>query len=372
MVNIFVDIEKNRIHGIFSFMVRRRVYIFIVLLALLSVPAHGLTPDEEVNIRVYSEYSSAVVNISTTIVAYDFFYNPVPERGTGSGAIIDERGYIVTNYHVVANARHLEVTLHDGTKYSAKLVGVAPQDDIALLKIETGGKPLKTIPFGDSSTLKVGQKVLVIGNPFGLERTLTVGIISSLGRKLRTEDGRLIRGVIQTDAAINPGNSGGPLLDTEGRMIGVSTAIFSPVGANIGIGFAIPVNRVKRVVEELMKKGYVARPWLGIKGQDVDEKIASLLGLPQAGVLVAEVIPNSPAYRAGLKGGTYYKRAGNLLFIAGGDLIVAINGKPVRRMDDLDEIMDELKVGQKITVTIIRKGRKIEKRLTLEEMPQTF
>ncbi len=350
----------------------RRLALYVVLLATsgLSAPAHGLTPDEEVNIRVYGEYSSAVVNISTTIVAYDFFYNPVPERGTGSGAIIDERGYIVTNYHVVANARYLEVTLHDGTKYSADLVGIAPQDDLALLKIDAQGRPLKTIPFGDSSTLMVGQKVLVIGNPFGLERTLTVGIISSLGRKLRTGDGRLIRGIIQTDAAINPGNSGGPLLDTEGMMIGVSTAIFSPVGANIGIGFAIPVNRVKRVVEELMEKGYVARPWLGIKGQDVDEKLAPLLGLPQAGVLIAEVFPNSPAHRAGLRGSTHYKRAGNLLFAAGGDLIVAIDGKPIKTTDDLDEVMDELKVGQKTTITIIRRGKKIEKRLTLEEMPQ--
>ncbi len=348
------------------------LYIVFFICVLFSIPAGGLTPDEEVNIRVYREYSSAVVNISTTIVAYDFFYNPVPEKGTGSGAIIDERGYIVTNYHVVANARYLEITLHDGTKYSAELVGVAPQDDLALLKIDTGGRPLKTIPFGDSSKLKVGQKVLVIGNPFGLERTLTVGIISSLGRKLRTEDGRIIRGVIQTDAAINPGNSGGPLLDTEGRMIGVSTAIFSPVGANIGIGFAIPVNRVKRVVEELMEKGYVARPWLGIKGQDVDERLAPLLGLPQPGVLIAEVFPNSPAHKAGLMGGTHYMRAGNLLFLAGGDLIVAINGRPIKTMDDLDEIMDELRVGQEITLTVIRRGRTVKKRLLLEEMPQRF
>ena len=351
-------------------MVRHSLYAVALVVCLMCTAALGLTPDEEVNIDIYSRYSPAVVNISTTIVAYDFFYNPVPERGTGSGAIVDSRGYIVTNYHVVAKARNLEVTLYDGTKHRAELVGVSAQDDIALLKIDTGGKRLKTIPFGDSSRLKVGQKVLVIGNPFGLERTLTVGIISSLGRKLRTEDGRILRGIIQTDAAINPGNSGGPLLDTEGNMIGVSTAIFSPVGANVGIGFAIPVNRVKRVVAELMQRGYVARPWLGIKGQDVNQRVAALLGLPQPGVLIAEVFPNSPAYRAGLKGGTHYRRAGNLMFLWGGDLIVAINGRPIRTMDDLDEIMDELKVGQKITLTIIRKGKRINKRLRLEEIPQ--
>jgi putative serine protease PepD len=333
-------------------------------------PAHALSPDEESNIKIYEEYAPAVVNIVTTTVTYDFFYNPVPSKGAGSGVIVDREGHILTNHHVVDGARRLDVTLYDGSRYEASVVGVDPDDDIAVIRIDAPPGKLRSVTMGDSTGLKVGQKVLAIGNPFGLEKTLTVGIVSSLGRTMRAENGRLIRGIIQTDAAINPGNSGGPLLNGEGRMIGLNTAIFSPVGGSVGIGFAIPVNTVKNVLPELISKGYVSRPWVGITGQSIDAEVAGILGFPSAGILVADIFKNSPAQKAGLRGSDRNLRAGNLVIAAGGDFITAINGSFITGMDELNSMMEKLAPGDTIRLTVVRGGRKISIKVRLEEMPR--
>lgn len=346
-------------------------YIIITMMILTISPQliSALTLDEEGNIKIYEEMSPGVVNITTTTISYDFFFNPIPESGTGSGSILDKKGHILTNYHVVENARKLEVTLFDGSKWEAKLIGADPSNDLAVIKINAPQEKLKPIPFGDSSNLKVGQKAIAIGNPFGLERTLTVGIISSIGRTLRAVNGRLMRGIIQTDAAVNPGNSGGPLLDSNGKMIGITTAIFSPVGANIGIGFAIPVNTAKKIVPQLINKGRVSRPWLGITGQDINVDMANLLKLPSAGILVAKVEKGSPADKAGIKGGKDYVMIGNLRIIIGGDMIVAINGKAIKNMDQVVEEIESMSIGQSIELTIIRDKKQKIVKVTLAEMP---
>lgn len=330
----------------------------------------ALSSDEEANIRVYEESGQSVVNIVSTTVSYDFFYNPVPSQGAGSGTIVDKRGYIVTNYHVIEDARGVDVTLFDGTKHKADVIGIDPGDDLAVLKIKAPQSKLRPVPMGDSQAIKVGQKVLAIGNPFGLEKTLTVGIISSLGRTMRASNGKLMGGIIQTDAAINPGNSGGPLLDSEGRMIGVNSAIFSPSGGNIGIGFAIPVNTVKRMLPQLIEKGYISRPWLGITGQSIDPADAQVLGLPAGGVLVADVFRGSPAEKSGLRGAKRNLRLGNLIIAYGGDLIVAVNGKPVKSMDDFNEHMDTFEVGAVISLKLYRDGVQMSLKVRLEEMPK--
>ncbi len=341
----------------------------IIALSVCSVNTYALSPDEEINIRVYRDLSPSVVNITTTTISYDFFFNPIPESGTGSGSIIDKRGHILTNYHVVENARKLEVTLFDGSKWEARIIGVDPSNDLAIIKINAPAEKLKPIPFGDSSTLRVGQKAIAIGNPFGLERTLTVGIVSSIGRTIRAVNGRLIRGIIQTDAAVNPGNSGGPLLDSNGNMVGITTAIFSPVGANIGIGFAIPVNTAKKIIPQLIERGRVSRPWIGITGQDINEELADLLRLPSAGILVARVEKGSPAERAGIRGGKDSVMIGNLRIIMGGDMIVAVNGKTLKNMDQIVEEIESREIGDTIELTIIRDKKKRTVKVKLEEMP---
>lgn len=345
--------------------------LFILATCVLFSPIEiqALSQEEEANIKVYERLGPGVVNIINTTVSYDFFFNPIPQSGTGSGSVIDKKGHILTNYHVVENARMLEVTLFDGSKWEARIVGVDPSNDLAVIKIDSPPDKLKPIPFGDSSNLRVGQKVLAIGNPFGLERTLTVGIISSLGRTMRADNGRLMRGIIQTDAAINPGNSGGPLLDSDGKMVGVNSAIFSPVGASVGIGFAVPVNTVKRVVQQLIEKGRVARPWLGIMGQDIGPEVARLLKMPSEGILIAEVVNGSPADKAGIKGGKRIVRIGNLQVITGGDMIVAIDGKAVKGMDELVEDIESRRVGESIDVTVLRGGKRRIVKVYLSEMP---
>lgn len=350
-------------------MLYRYIIIAMMILTISPQSIGALTLDEEVNIKIYQEMSSGVVNITTTTISYDFFFNPIPESGTGSGSVLDKKGHILTNYHVVENARKLEVTLFDGSKWEAKLIGADPNNDLAVIKIKAPEEKLKPIPLGDSSTLKVGQKAIAIGNPFGLERTLTVGIISSIGRTLRAVNGRLMRGIIQTDAAVNPGNSGGPLLDSSGKMIGITTAIFSPVGANIGIGFAIPVNTAKKIVPQLIDKGRVSRPWLGITGQDINADMANLLKLPSAGILVAKVEKGSPADKAGIRGGRDTLMIGNLRIIIGGDLIVAVNGRAIKNMDQVVEEIESMSIGQSVELSIIRDKKQRVVKVTLAEMP---
>jgi S1-C subfamily serine protease len=328
------------------------------------------TPDEEINIRVYRATSPAVVNITTTAVAYDFFLNPVPKEGTGSGAIIDPSGYILTNFHVIDGARRLEVTLADASKWPARPVGADPGNDLAVIKIEAPTEKLSVIPLGDSSKLIVGQKVLVIGNPFGFERTLTVGIVSSLGRSIRAENGRLIRGIIQTDAAINPGNSGGPLLNANGEVIGVSTAIFSPSGGSVGVGFAVPIN-AKRIIPELIKRGYVARPYLGITGHEVVPALAKALSLPVSeGIMVVEVTPGSPAQRAGIRGGDRAVQVGNMIVRLGGDIITEIDKVKVHTFEELSDFIDGKRAGDTVSLTFNRQGKVNVVEVRLRERPR--
>ncbi|MGH8067042.1 MAG: S1C family serine protease [Candidatus Entotheonellia bacterium] len=333
--------------------------------------AVAFTPDEEINIRVYSAASPAVVNITTTAVAYDFFLNPVPKEGTGSGAIIDRSGHILTNFHVIEGARRLEVTLADASKWPARPVGADPSNDLAVIKIDAPAEKLSVIPLGDSSRLVVGQKVLVIGNPFGFERTLTVGIVSSLGRSIRADNGRLIRGIIQTDAAINPGNSGGPLLNSSGEVIGVSTAIFSPSGGSVGVGFAVPINTAKRIIPELIKRGYVARPYLGITGHEVFPALAQALSLPvREGIMVVEATPGSPAQRAGIRGGDRVVQVGNMIVRVGGDIITEVDRGKVRTFEELSEFIDGKRPGDTITLTVNRQGKFNVVEVRLRERPR--
>jgi S1-C subfamily serine protease len=333
--------------------------------------AVAFTPDEEINIRVYRAASPAVVNITTIAVAYDFFLNPLPKEGTGSGAIIDRSGHILTNFHVIDGARRLEVTLADGSKWPARPVGADPGNDLAVIKIDAPVEKLTVIPLGDSSKLLVGQKVLVIGNPFGLDRTLTVGIVSSLGRSIRADNGRLIRGIIQTDAAINPGNSGGPVLNSSAEVIGVSTAIFSPSGGSVGVGFAVPIDTAKRIISELIDRGYVARPYLGIAGHEIVPALVQALRLPvKEGIMVVEVTPGSPAQRAGIRGGDRSVQVGNMIVRVGGDIITEVDQVKVRTFEELSDFIDAKQPGDTVALTFNRQGKLNVVEVRLRERPR--
>ncbi len=331
-----------------------------------------LTPEERIVIGVYKRVSPAVVHIASVALAYDFFFNVIPQTGTGSGFLIDEQGHIITNNHVVEDAKSLEVTLADGTKVPATLVGRDPNNDLAVIKISVPGRALPVIPLGDSAALQVGQLAIAIGNPFGLDRTITTGVISSLNRSLRAENNREMRGIIQTDAAINPGNSGGPLLNSRGEVIGINTAIFSPSGGSVGIGFAIPVNTAKRLTPQLIATGRVRHPWLGIAGITLSPELARALDLPvEKGVLVAQVYPRSPAARAGLQGGQRRVRVGNTILAVGGDILTAADGKPVESMDRLVAHLDDEKgVGQVVELTLRRGKETVRLSVTLGELPE--
>jgi len=288
--------------------VRRQKAALLPLVVLFVVLVHSLgiaeTEDEENNISIYRRVGPGVVNITSVVIERDFFLNPVPREGAGSGSIIDTDGHILTNHHVVRDSTRLEVTLSDGSKWPARFVGADPDNDLAVIKIDAPREKLTVIPTGDSSKLEVGQKVLAIGNPFGLQQTLTTGIISSLGRSIRSVGGVLIQDLIQTDAAINPGNSGGPLLDSKGKIIGINSAIISPTGASVGIGFAIPIQTAKRILPELIEKGYVSYPWIGASVYSLIPEFARFLGLEvERGAVIAEVVRGGPVDKAGLKGG---------------------------------------------------------------------
>ena len=332
----------------------------------------GLNDAEQVVIRVYREVGPAVVHITSAAVAYDFFFNQIPQRGTGSGFIINEQGYIVTNNHVVENADNLEVTLASGKKMPARLVGRDPNNDLAVIKIDVSGEKLQVARLGDSEQLQVGQMTIAIGNPFGFDRTVTTGVVSSLKRTVRAPNGREIRDVIQTDAAINPGNSGGPLLNSRGEVIGINSAIFSPSGGSVGIGFAIPVNTAKRLVPELISKGRVSHPWLGVRGVNVTRELSRRLKLPaEHGVLVMVVEPRSPAAQAGIRGGDRRVPVGNMVLLLGGDLIVGIDGQKVENNDRLVAYLDDHKrVGQTVELEILRQDQRLKLSATLGEQPE--
>jgi S1-C subfamily serine protease len=306
---------------------------------------------------IYARVSPAVVHITSRVITLDFFWGPLPTEG-----------HIVTNYHVVENAESIEVTLSDETQVPAQLVGVDPPNDLAVLRIAVPPEKLIPVPLGEGATLRVGQRAIAIGNPFGLDRTLTVGVISALGRPLQTDENTVIYNVIQTDAAINPGNSGGPLLNVRGEVIGVNTAIRQNAE---GIGFAVSVDTVRRVVPELIRYGRYAHPWLGVLGYSITPELAQALGLPvERGVLVARLYRNSPADYAGIRGAVRQVRVGNQRILVGGDVLVAINGTPIRDWNSLQEYLEEnTRVGQTVTLSILRDGQPLDLSVTLAEQP---
>jgi len=321
--------------------------------------------DEQNNINVYKKALPSVVNITSTAVAYDFFYGAVPQQGMGSGFVIDTEGHILTNNHVVEGARQLEVTTSDKKKYKAQIVGTDPVHDLAVIQI-----PNKSVPqaeIGDSKSLVVGQKVYAIGNPFGLSGTMTRGIISSI-RSLKGQRG-FIDEAIQTDAAINPGNSGGPLLNARGQVIGINTMILTGgVEQSAGIGFAIPINTAKAVLDDLVHLGRVRRPEMGVRTIPIGPDLADQMGLAAgAGLLIVEVVPGSAADRAGLRGGTERAYLGNAPIMIGGDLLVAIDGQPVEDQQDLSHVMQNHHSGDTVTVTVYRGKKRMDFKLVLGE-----
>jgi len=326
------------------------------------VAARGdLAEDEKNTIAVFEEISPSVVYITSIEVRRSIFSLNVYEipQGTGSGFVWDREGRIVTNYHVVGDASRVEVTLGDNSIYKGIMVGAAPDKDIAVLQISAPAETLKPIPLGDSGDLQVGQKVFAIGNPFGLDHTITSGIVSALDREITAVTGRTIQGVIQTDAAINPGNSGGPLLDSAGRIIGVNTAIFSPSGASAGIGFAVPVDVVNRVVPEIIRHGKVIRPGIGVTL--ASDKISRRLDID--GLLVINVQPGSTADKAGIRE-TQQVRGKIIL----GDIILAVNGIPVESFDDMLNELERYGIGDEVTLIILRDRDHVKVKLRLEEV----
>ena len=358
-------------------MKRARLYfalIFLTSLLSFQIPAHtfaAFTEEERNNIAVYEKVAEGVVNVTSTAVQMDFFFNLFPSQGSGSGSIIDTKGHILTNHHVAANAQKLEVTLGDGSKWPAQLIGSDPDNDLAVIKIEAPKEKLKVIPMGDSKKLRIGQKVLAIGNPFGLDRTLTTGIISSLGRSIRSESGILMEEIIQSDAAINPGNSGGPLLNSEGEIIGVNTAIVSPSGGSVGIGFSIPANTAKKLIPDLIAKGYVSYAWIGANIQTLIPEVAKFLKVKvERGAMIAEVVKGGPADKAGLKGGNQRVQVGNTVVLAGGDIIVKADQSEVKNGDELIHYIREKKPGDTILLKVHRKGNFEDVKVTLGERPR--
>jgi S1-C subfamily serine protease len=327
------------------------------------VTARGpLLPEEQRAISLFEQARASVVYITTLVYRRDFFSFNVFEipQGTGSGFIWDEAGHIVTNFHVIYEAQDVQVTLFDGTVFKAEVAGGTPDKDIAVLKIKAPAEKLSPILIGTSADLKVGQSVYAIGNPFGLDQTLTTGIISALGREIESLTRRPIRDVIQTDAAINPGNSGGPLLDSAGRLIGVNTAIYSPSGAYAGVGFAVPVDTVSRIVPQLIAYGKISQPGLGV--QVVIDSVARQIGIKE-GVLILDVDSRGAAARAGMMP-TRYDDSGNIVL---GDIIVAIQGQVIRTSDDLDTVLERFNVGDEVRVEVIRGGRKRTLSVRLQE-----
>src|SRR5882762_995616 len=325
----------------------------------------SLDSEEQNNIAVYKNNIPAVVNITSKAMTLDFFYGEVPQEGQGSGFVIDKDGHIITNYHVIADAQQVEVTLHNRKKYRATVVGTDPAHDLAVIQIKA--PDLTPSVLGDSRNLKVGQKVYAIGNPFGLSGTMTRGIVSSI-RPVREPNGSTIDEAIQTDAAINPGNSGGPLLNWHGEVIGINTMIASSVGQSAGIGFAIPINTAKAVVNDLVTLGRVRRPALGIRTIPIDPEVAQEMSLPtDYGLLIVQVTPGGSAEQAGLHGGTERAYLGNIPIMLGGDLIVAIDGEKVQDQQDLAQTMNNHRAGDTVKVTIYRGKRKMEVNVALAE-----
>ncbi len=334
--------------------------------------AHAL---EDQIINIYEATSDSVVNITSRGYSLNNRMQPIPQEGSGSGFVFSDQGHIVTNFHVIENAEELEVTFADGTNVPAELVGSDPSTDLAVLRVDREDLP-PLIPLEQPGQFRVGEFVVAIGNPFGLEGTMTVGVISSLGRVIESPNGRFIGEAIQTDAAINPGNSGGPLLNLEGRVIGVNSQIVSTSGASSGIGFAVPVGTVQRVANQLIEQGYYAHPWLGVQTFDIAPEAAQLFNeagmelIVDRGLLVIDVVNGSPADRAGIQGADRAVRVGNVQVPIGGDIITAVNGVAVESLQDLTVYLDNnTQVGDTVTLTLVRGGELMQIDVELGERP---
>lgn len=343
----------------------------------LMIPAQDTgdySSDEEQNIRIYRQYNEGVVNITTEKLVYNWFFDPIPqEAGTGSGSIIDKRGYVLTNYHVVEDAYKVYVTLADGSRHEGDVVGKDQENDLAVVQFDPGGIDLVVIPFGSSADLQVGQKVLAIGNPFAFERTLTTGIISGLGRPVMARNNYIIQDMIQTDASINPGNSGGPLLNANGEMIGVNTMIYSPSGGSVGIGFASPIDTARRVIPDLIQYGTVRRGWIDIIPVQLEPSIVRHAGLPvDRGILVSRVIDGGNADSAGIQGGTTRVRYGRSYIYLGGDIIIQIDDTAVESLADFFSALEATKPGDTVELVYLRNGRERRTTIELSERPDNM
>jgi S1-C subfamily serine protease len=328
----------------------------------------ALTEEESINVRIYRQATPAVANILTKATEYDFFMDAVPVEGAGSGFVIDPRGFILTNFHVVAGAQSIEVVLGDQGRYPAKFVGADQRNDVALIKIDPKGKQLTALPLGDSATLQVGQKVLAIGDPFGFQSTLTTGVVSALGRTVQTSERTFIDEAIQTDASINRGNSGGPLINTHGQVIGINSAIYTPSGTAAGIGFAIPINTAKSIANDLITEGRVRRAYLGVTTIPVGGWLSEALDLPvKDGLLVEETTKGSPAAAAGILGGSRVAQAGMRKLVIGGDVIVAVDGQKVANKFDMDVVLNRKRPGDSVTITVYRGAKKLDIAVKLAE-----
>jgi len=330
-------------------------------------------------IAVYDAASPSVVNITNRSTVYDRFFGAAPQEGTGSGFVYDTEGHIVTNYHVIEGADEILVTLADGQVYQAQVVGSDPTNDLAVLRVDPSVELPPPLVLGDSGQLRVGQFVVAIGNPYGLQRTLTTGVVSALGRVIESpEANQFIGEAIQTDAAINPGNSGGPMLDLSGRVIGINSQIISPSGASAGIGFAVSANTVQRVVSKLIADGYYPHPWLGMEPLSLSSSTVATLrqyGVEvgaDSGVLVLEVTAGGPVDQAGVRGGNQYLRMGRYRLPVGGDVIVALNGEPIQDLQDLTVYLEaNTTIGDTVQLTVLRDGQELTVPVTLEEQPQS-
>ena len=337
------------------------------------VDATGLDLAERRVIDVYQRVAPAVVSITTRTIVRDFFYNEIPQEGSGSGFIIDTNGHLITNYHVIEGAEEIEVIFGEGESYFAEVVGADPRNDIAVLRVAAPAELLVPVALGTSTGLLVGQRAIAIGNPFGqFGRTLTTGVISALGRTLEGNDGRTITGVIQTDAAINRGNSGGPLLDSSGRVIGINSAIFSPTGANAGVGFAVPVNTLHRLLPDLLDYGYYRYPWLGIRyAYALTPRRAELLDLPvDYGLLLVQVFDNSPLAQADVRGAQREVIVNNQRVYVGGDILLRVDDFPITRLEQMEKLLEEnYRVGDVATLTLMRDGTEYTVQVTLAQEP---
>lgn len=333
------------------------------------------TPEERLNIAIYERLNAGVVNITTETVAINWFLEPVPQVGaSGSGSIINDRGYVLTNNHVIANANRVYINLADGSQFEGRVIGTDPENDLAVLKFDPPPDlELQVIPFGSSDNLRVGQRVLAIGNPFALERTLTVGIVSGLGRPIQISRQHIVRNMIQTDASINPGNSGGPLLNTQGQMIGINTMIYSPTGGSVGIGFAVPIDTAKRVVAEIMEHGRVRRGWIDATMVQLFPALVRHARLPvNRGLLISRTRRGGLAERAGLRQGSEPVQYGRSIIYLGGDIITSVNGLRINSLADLYSALEDNRPGDIVRVEVLRAGNTVALNIPLADREEVL